>query len=265
MTAPRPDFYTPRDPSLVDAIAYARRLADSILSNNPLTDAVVSRGLIKWLGNYANGGGTGPDKINFLWIGEFLPADTNLPGSPPQRGFSLVRDDSRGGVSAIAMYDPSPSVGGALKQVLFFTSGDGKRLFSESRNGGQQWPEDNVPMGYIGSDATKWFGTNSASPTYGTIAEGPFSVVGNTMDYRVFIATDAGTTADFRLEIQGPGGVFVTGPTHSLLAFTNAVAIGTVDVSAFRGQSAVARWQARVTGGAGLGRASVLWMRNYTV
>jgi hypothetical protein len=265
VTAPTPDLYTPRNPSVVDAIAYSRRLADSILSNNPLTDATVSRGLIRWLGNYANGGGTGPDKINFLWIGEFYPADTNLPGSPPQRGFSLVRDDSRGGVSAIALYDPSPSVGGALKQALFFTSGDGKRLFEESRNGGQKWPEDNVPMGYIGSDALKWLGTNSASPTFGTIAEGPFSVVGNTIEYRVFIATDAGTSGQFRLEIEGPGSVFLTSGNHTLTPLTNAVAVGSVDISSFRGQSAVARWQGRVTGGAGLARASVLWMRNYTV
>lgn len=259
-----PDYYTPRDPSVLDSIAYARRLADSILSTNPLTDAVVSRGLIKWLGNYANGGGTGPDKINFLWIGEFLPADTNLPDSPPQRGFSLVRDDSRGGISAIALYDPTPATGGALKQRLLFTSGDGKILFKESRDGGQQWPETNVPMGYIGSDATKWLGTNSASPTYGTIAEGPFSVVGNLMDFRVFMATDAGTSADFRLEVEGPGGVFLTGATHSLGPFSNALAIGSLNVSAFRGQSATARWQGRVTGGAGLARSSVLWMRNYT-
>lgn len=262
-----PNYSTPRDPSAMDSVLYAKRVADAILRNNPLTDATVNRGLIKWLGNYANGGGTGPDKINFLWIGEFLPPDTNLPGSPGQRGFSLVRDDSRGGVSAIAMYDPSPSSGGALKQALFFTSGDGKRLAEESRDGGWKYPHQQVPMGYIGGNALDWIGTTSAAPTFATIAEGRFSVLSNRLAYRVFCSVDSGATGgNYRIELESEAGTFHTGTVHSLGAGpTSTVFDDFIDVTAFRGQSMIVRWQANRVGGANSVRSSVLTMRNFTL
>jgi predicted DNA-binding transcriptional regulator YafY len=87
MTEPT-NYYAPRQPSAVDNLRYAQQKVDELTRANPLQSAVVTKGLIKWVGNYVNSGN--PDKINFLWIGEFFPGDPNFGGAP-QRGFSLVR------------------------------------------------------------------------------------------------------------------------------------------------------------------------------
>ncbi len=256
MTSPQ---YTPRDPDVLDSIGYTRRVVDAILRNNPLTNAVVSNGLMRWIGNYTDA--LDPDKINFLWIGDFLPADVNISPTTPQRGFSLVRDDSRGGVSAIAMFDPSPAASPGLKQVLWFTSGDGKQLMTESRDGGQNWPQDNVWMGALGSDTTKWPGTTSG--TFDTLFEGRVNVIGNRVSYRIFAATTNGATADFRLRVEGIGGD-VIGSTHSLGVNASGVFDSFVDVSASRGTTVVIRWEAQRTNGVGEARSQVISVRCYT-
>lgn len=257
MTSPA-ETYAPRDPDYVDNIGYTERVVDQILRNNPLVNAVVSKGLARWIGNYVSG--AGPDKINFLWIGEFLPADTNL-GGVPQRGFSLVRDDSRGGRSAIAMYDANPSGGGGLKQCLFISSGDGKILMQESRDGGWNWPQDNVWMGALGSNTLNWIQTQSG--TFDTIFEGRLNVVGNQVAYRIFAATTNGATGEFRLRVEGIGGD-VVGATHSLGVNASGVFDATVDVSASRGSTVTIRWEARRTNGVGEARSQVISVRCYT-
>lgn len=257
MTAPS-DFYAPRDPDYVDNIRYTQRVVDQILRNNPLVDAVVSKGLIRWIGNYISG--PGPDKINFLWIGEFFPADPNL-GGIPQRGFSLVRDDSRGGRSAIAMYDANPGGGGGLRQCLFIGSGDGKRLYDENRNGGWGWPESNVWMGALGSDTSKWPGTTSG--TFDTLFEGRLNVVGNQVAYRFFAATTGGATANYRLRVEGTGGD-VVGSTHSLGVNSSNVFDSTVDVSASRGNTVTIRWEAQRTNGVGIAASQCITTRCFT-
>jgi hypothetical protein len=124
----------------MDNILYAQGLADQIMRNNPLVNAVVSRGLMKWYGNYQNPDGS---PVNFLWIGEFLPSDPNL-GNRPQKGFSLVRDDSTHS-SAINLYDKSP--GTPLKQTLTLGSADGQPMMDESRNqGGWSFPRVFFPV-----------------------------------------------------------------------------------------------------------------------
>lgn len=253
-----PDYYAPRVPSLVDTIAYTNRLVDGILRNNPLTDASVSEGLIRWLGNYVDGSG---GKINFLWIGEFFPADPNL-GGIAQKGFSLVRDDSRGGVSAIAMYDPNPGASPGLKQILVFTSGDGKRLMEESRDGGQRYPEHPVTMGMIGNDATKWPGV-ATTAAYATIWEGRFSIMGNRLYYRMFCVSEAATTGTYRMRVELPSGD-VTGTVHSQLAAGSDVFEDFVDVSSGRGQSVRLFWEANRTAGAGALRSSPMAVRCFT-
>ena len=251
--------YAPRNPDFIDTIGYTQRVVDSILRNNPLTDAVVSEGLVRWLGNYTNSGN--PDKINFLWIGEFLPADVNLPGSPPQRGFSLVRDDSRGGISAIALFDGNPGGGGGLRQTLTISSGDNRRLMSESRDGGWSWPQDNIWMGALDSDLSLWTGTDAAA--FSTIHEGRVNVVGNRVFYRVFGATTGGATGDFRLRVED-GGAGIVGTTHTLGVNANSVFDDSVDVSALRGNTTTIRWEARRTNGVGKARSQVISMRCYT-
>jgi hypothetical protein len=250
--------YAPRDQSAVDVIAYARRAIDEMTRSNPLQNAVVSSGLIKWIGNYTND--SNPDKINFLWIGEFLPADPVM--GKPQRGFSLVRDDSRGGRSALAMFDPSPNAGGSgLRQVLIMTSGDNRRLFEESRDGGQRWPEAPVMLGAIGDSSQIWPGTGNAG--FSILWEGRVNVVGNRLHYRVFCVNDAGTSSEHRLRVSLAGGD-VVGTTHVLGSAAQDVFDSSVDISADRGTTVVVRWEARVTAGANKARASILTARCYT-
>lgn len=257
MTAPQ-DSYAPKSPSLVENIAYTQRVTEAILRNNPLTDATVSRGLIRWIGNYISG--AGPDKINFLWVGEFFPADPNL-GGVPQRGFSLVRDDSRGGVSAIAMFDPNPTASPGLKQILFFTSGDGKRIFAEHRDGGQQWPQFPVPMNQTGASPSLWPTTTSA--TYVALAEGKASILGNQIHYRVWGATDTGATGDFRVRVVAPGGDIVS-VTHSLLANTNAVFDAFIDVTSARGTTCQIFFEAKRSNAVGNVRGTPIAVTSYT-
>lgn len=260
MTTPA-EYTTPREPDAIDVLHYTREVVERILRNNPLTDAVVSRGLIKFYGNYVSGGG--PDKINFLWIGEFFPGDPNIAGTPPQRGFSLVRDDSRGGVSAIAMYDAFPDATPGLKQCLFFTSGDGFRLMHESRDGGQQWPQELVPMGALGSSTAEWPFVTDNSPAWGSIFEGRMNGIGNLAHYRFFAATTGGCTANFRFRVEGVGGDVVSA-THSLAANTSGVFEGTVNVAASRGSTVTVRWEGQRTNGVGEARSSVITVRCYT-
>jgi hypothetical protein len=253
-----PDYYSPRAPSGLDVVAYTRRVVDSLHRNNPLTDAVVSRGLIKWLGNYTNSGN--PDKINYLWIGEFLPADPNL-GGIAQRGFSLVRDDSRGGISAIAMFDAAPDLGGGLRQTLFITSGDNKILARESRQGGWFWPEDLIPLAPMGNDTLKWPGTQSA--TFDTLWEGRVNGLGNQLSYRVFAANDGGATGEYRIRVEAPGGDLVS-TTHVLGAGLQNVFDSSFDIATARGVTCTVRIEARRTNAAGNCRATPITLRCHT-
>lgn len=253
-----PSYYTPSNPSALDTIGYTKRVVDQLLRNNPLHNAAVESGLMRWLGNYTSDGG---GAINFLWIGEFFPQDTNLPGNPPQKGFSLVRDDSRGGRSAVAMFDPNPGVGDGLKQALYLGGGDGQSLAAESRQGGWQFPEEGVPVYARDSDLALWSGTDAGA--YSAIYEGRVSVVGRHVAYRVWDACTGGATGQFRLKVEA-GGTQVLGAVHTLPANANGVTDGTVDVSALRGQTASIYWEAQRTNGVGKARASIISLRCYS-
>lgn len=254
--------YAPRDQSAVDIMQYARRAIDEMARSNPLQNAVVSLGLIRWIGNYTNSGN--PDKINFLWIGEFFPGDPDM-GGRAQRGFSLVRDDSRGGRSAIAMYDPSPDAGNSgLRQVLIFSSGDGQRMFEESRDGGQRYPEEHQWMGPIGDSTQIWPGTPNAG--FSILWEGRANIVGNRLRYRMFCVNDTGVASEHRMRVSLNSGD-VNGTTHVLASGTQDVFEADMDVSAGRGTTVTIRWEARCTaggGGANKTRASAITVRCYT-
>jgi len=256
-----PVRYTPHSPDFIETLAYVQRVADSILRNNPLVNAVVSTGLMRWIGNHTDGGG---NKINLLWIGGFLPADTSLPGSPPQRGVSLVRDDSTGGSSAFALYDHDPSGGGGLRQTIHVGGVDGERLFSEARQGGQQWPEDLIPMAPIGSNLLDWFATTDNSPTWGTIYFGTYNGVGNLIHYMFGAACTNGCAANFRVRVSTQvGDVFSS--THTLPVNGNNLFTGTVTLPADqRGFSNQINLEGQRTNGVGEARASPYTFRCYT-
>jgi hypothetical protein len=242
-----PDIYAPRDASAADVLAQTRNVVDAILRNNPLVNAVVPRGLAKWIGNYTDGTGS---KINFLWIGEFLPADPYMGGAP-QRGFSLVRDDSQGGVSAIALFDGTPGAGPGLRQTLTLTSGDGSPLLTEARNGGRGWPFEQIAMNQRSPNLADWPAT--ASGTYDVLAEGRFSGVGNTVYYRFEAVGNGGGAGDFRVHASA-NGLDAYSATHSVTAGGFAVFDSSMDIATSLGARGdlVTIWlEARRTNGAG--------------
>lgn len=256
-----PIRYTPHSPDFIETLAYVQRVADSILRNNPLINAVISRGLMKWVGNHLD---TNGNPISFFWVGEFLPADITLPGSPPQRGIVMFRDDSTNGALAFALYDHNPGGGGVLRQTIHLGGWNGERLFSESRNGGHEWPEGLIPMAPVGSDLLRWFGTDTNSPTWGGIYTGNYNAIGNFIHYTFGAACTNGAAGNFRLRVSSfVGDVFSA--THTLPVNGNNVFTGTVAIPADQlGFSHQLNLEGQRTNGVGEVRVSPYTIRCYT-
>jgi hypothetical protein len=251
--------YTPRDLTALDVIGAAKRTADGILRSNPLTNAVVSHGLMRWTGNHVQG--AGPNKIDFLWIGEFFPADTTM-GGIPQRGISMVRDDSTGGQSAFALYDHDPGGDGlGLRQTIHWGGLDAKRLYSEARHGGQQWPQSDIYMGSTPAIIDQW--AKHGGGSFATLAEGRVSVVGNHVIARYWAATTDGAAGEWRVRIETPSGDII-GPVNTLGVNTNTAFEDQIDVSSQRGDTRVIRLEARYTNATGFVRAMPISFRCYT-
>lgn len=239
---------TPYPPSAMDNILYAQTLADSIMRNNPLVNAIVPKGLMKWYGNYQNPDGS---PVNFLWIGEFLPADPNL-GNRPQKGFSLVRDDSTHS-SAISLYDKSP--GTPLKQTLTLFSYDNAALLDESRNqGGWSFPRINFALQPASLNLPAWPLINSGSRD---IMWGQVSAVGHNISAQLWGITDAGVSATYTLRADDGAGHVVTGPPHALPGGSNTAWVDTLDITSMRGAKVVTVYfNCNITaGGGGAGNA----------
>lgn len=253
MTYPQ---FTPYPPSMVDNVLYAQELADRIMRNNPLVNAVVPSGLMKWYGNYQNPDGS---QVNFLWIGEFLPGDPNL-GGKPQKGFSLVRDDSTHS-SALALYDRTP--GSPLRQIITLGSWDGQTIMDESRNqGGVAFPYQQIPTNRSDGQYTTFPKTASASPA--SLVEGRFSGTGCTLHYRIWGNSDAGVTGQVRIRCVD-GALNVVGPWHAIPAAGNLIFDTTMDVTTLRGHRDInVLMEAQVLSGAGNVYCSLVVLNNYS-
>jgi hypothetical protein len=134
---------TPRSPTIVDQVAEAQRVAESIARSNPLYNAKIDGGLMVWRGNYA---GTGGVADSLLWIGEFAPIDGAMNKS--QRGFALTRDDPSHGW-AFYMFDPqgeSRSGSNPLRQRVFMRDADNNQILTEARGGGVAFPVGQIPL-----------------------------------------------------------------------------------------------------------------------
>lgn len=251
--------YTPRDYSALDVVAAAKRTADAILRANPLTNAVISRGLMRWTGNHVTGSGA---KIDHLWIGEFFPPDPTM-GGVPQKGFSLVRDDSTGGTSAFALYDHDPGGGGlGLRQTIHLESLDDQRLMSESRLGGQQWPEHPITMGPWGNDIGLWPG--QATGSFDVLWHGWGNIVGRNLTAEYHCAGTGGAATEFKVRIYPNGGPVVEGPPHAFGVGAQGTVTDTIDVSSMRGETRFIELLGRVTNAVGTARASVTSFRCYS-
>lgn len=209
----------------MDAVAETRRIADQVMRNNPLVDAVISQGLTRFRGNYGG---------DFAWFGEFLPGDRNLTDDYgnmlPQRGISFVRDDPLHN-SAFAMYDFDPRAGEALRQRIYMRDADGKALFLEGFNGGRAFPDTPIvmyqresfenPVAVWTADRTVYSGEGNLT---GTRVE--FSAA-----YTVSVGTDS--ISNF-LRLSG-GGVTINTPTQTVTGSQNVSL--TVDVKTIQAVS----------------------------
>lgn len=133
---------TPRSPTIVDQVAEAQRVAESIARANPLYNARIDGGLMIWRGNYAGSGGI---QDSFLWIGE-MGYDAVM--AEPQRGFALTRDDPNHAL-AFYMWDPQGSdrgPGNQLRQRVFIQDNDQKQILTEARGGGVAFPVGQIPL-----------------------------------------------------------------------------------------------------------------------
>lgn len=257
-----PQQYTPQSPTLLDEIASAKRTADQILRNNPLTNAVISQGLMRWLGNYLQPSG---EPVNFLWIGEFLPPDPAM--GKPQKGVVLFRDDVTQGIYSFAMYDHNPGGGGlGLRQTIHLQSGDGIRLYEEARDWGLHYPQEMVPMGPNDQLVSNWPGT-PVTPTsnWYTLWEGRMNVQGSQLDYRFFCATTSGATGNFRVKIDAQDGQPDMFSTVYAVPVTSFLFVqGFLDVRIHRGRTVTVKLEAQDTNSTGRAHATVVAFRNYT-
>lgn len=207
LTAP----YAPREANLVDAIAESRRIADQLMRNNPLTDAVIDRGLTRFRGNYGG---------DFAWFGEFLPADRNLLddfGNPlPQRGISFVRDDP-GQETAFVMYDFDPRAGEPLRQRVYMNDADGKLFLAEGFNGGRAWPDSPIVLYQRES-------FESPRATWGSdrmVYSGEGNLTGTLVDFSAaYTVSDGVSTISNYLRVSG-GGITINTPTQTVTGNQN--------------------------------------------
>lgn len=133
---------TPRSVSIVDQVAEAQRVAESIARANPLYNAKIDGGLMVWRGNYAGSGGI---QDSLLWIGEM--GYDGVKGKP-QRGFALTRDDPNHAL-ALYMWDPQGSErdsGNQLRQRIFMQDNDQNQILTEARGGGVAFPVGVIPL-----------------------------------------------------------------------------------------------------------------------
>lgn len=261
-----PEQYTPRSYSELDWIAAAKRTADAILRSNPLTNAVITKGLTQWRGNHVDING---DKVEYIWFGDFLPADSTM-GGIPQKGVVFRRDDSTAasvddGMLAFALYDHDPGGGGlGLRQTIHWGSLDGDRLMSESREGGQQWPQENIAMGPLPREKLDWVKTPTVPDNaWWTLWEGRANILGNNVVARYWAATTNGAAGEFRLRVEGGGGDII-GPIRSLGVNTDFVFEDTVSVIADRGDTRTIRLEARTTNTTGFARMQCISARCYS-
>lgn len=134
--------YTPRNTTIVDAVADTKRVLDAQIRANPLRNAFINDGLMRWKGNYSGG-----VNASYLWIGEFTPVDAVL--NKPQRGFILSRDDPKR-AAALWMYDPNAGSANPstqpVRQLLIMHDADDNTIMQEGIGGGTAFPYGIIPM-----------------------------------------------------------------------------------------------------------------------
>lgn len=201
--------YTPRESTLVDAVAESRRIADQAMRNNPLVNAVIDRGLTRFRGNYGG---------DFIWFGEFFPADKNLTddfgNDMPQRGISITRDDPTHS-QVFALYDFDQQAGEQLRQRIYMRDADGKALMLEGFNGGRAFPDAPIvlyqretidPNGVqIGSDVVVFSGEGNLIGTRLAMSAA-WGTAGGTPTWSTYLRVSGGGVTINTATSSGSGG-----------------------------------------------------------
>lgn len=203
--------YAPRSTNLVDAVAEVKRIADQQMRSNPLKDARIDGGLTLWLGNYGG---------SLVWIGDITPADQNLLdplGNPRrQRGFVLQRDDPNRNF-AITMYDPFPLPGVPLRQRMYMSDADGKRVFAEGFSGGRAFPDAPIVLYQRESfenPAATWTSDR-------TVFSGEGHLTGRRLQFTgAYTVSDGASNISNYFRVSG-GGVTITTATTNVLNSQN--------------------------------------------
>lgn len=197
--------YAPRNTTLVDAVAEAKRIADQSLRSNPLENARISGGLTKWVGNYGG---------SLLWVGEISPNDQNLldnyGNTRPQRGFVLQRDDPQQAF-ALLMYDPNPQEGVPLRQRLQMFDRTGKVTYKDSEIAGLAFPDRPIPMyARVNIEAGLTNGSDDI------IWSGAGNITGTVLEFAGGWAAGGTVTVTAFIRVTGVGGTVVNSPTRVL-------------------------------------------------
>jgi len=194
--------YTPRQSDMVDAAAAATRIAEQQMRSNPIENAVVTKGLTRFVGNYGS---------DFAWFGEITPYDLNLEddfgNNMPQRGIVFVRDDPQHN-SAFAMYDWNPQVGVPLRQRVSMHDADGKVVYEEGAAGGRGFPDQ--PLIMYQRETIDAAGVSVGADTIQYSGAG--NLTGRRVDFQASWAAVGTVTVSAYLKLQG-GGVTITTPT----------------------------------------------------
>jgi hypothetical protein len=203
--------YMPRESTIVDAVAESRRIADQVMRNNPLVDAVVDRGLTRFRGNYG---------ADYAWFGEFSPVDRNLTDDfgheLPQRGIVFWRDDPSHN-QVFALYDFDPRAGEPLRQRWYMHDADGKMIFAEGFNGGRAFPDTSIVMYQRES-----FENPAATWTSDRVVySGEGNLTGTRIEFTgAYTVSDGSSNINNYLRVSG-GGVTITTSTQTVTGAQN--------------------------------------------
>ncbi|MCG3756684.1 hypothetical protein [Amycolatopsis sp. Poz14] len=187
---------TPRGASIVDPIADAKRVIDAAVRTNPLRNAVVDEGVVRWRGAYNS---LGRDSY-FVKIGEQDDAPRDPVRNAPQRGFSVRRDDPTGS-EAIRVYDHTaeqhPS--GPLRQKVAIFDYLGNRIVQEGELGGLTAPQ----MAVVLYSLTDNFTASATVSGWQTVAGGETYKNGHVVTARGRVYCPYAYTTQARLVVSG--------------------------------------------------------------
>ncbi|GAA3852086.1 MULTISPECIES: hypothetical protein [Amycolatopsis] len=216
----QPQQNTPRPSTIVDVIAETKRIVDAAARSNPLRNAIIDDGVVRWRGNYTDA--TTGDRSYYVRIGELDDVEQDPVLGKPQRGFSIRRDDPSGSIAfQVADWDANWRPGGPLRQRVRMYDRNGKPIFEEGLNGGLAWPWTSVCL-YSMSDTTRPYTIATTTTAWQLVAFAEVYAHGPIVEAMGQILMGLNYSMDLRLSV----GAFLT-PGGSETIQTGTIASGT--------------------------------------